>query len=401
MPAKKPPEKGCLLVTNKFPPAVGGSSQVYAAIAEYADGNVAVLTSTHDHETGLERPGWKAFDREADYPIHRLQFIRPVLGKVDSRPKLLSRAAEILIAINLATAVALLAWRYRVSAICIADDETAGWLTFISKYILRCRTLIYCHGDDLRCARKSAIRRRRWLRLAENIIAANLYAETLLIKVFDIAKDKIVLIRNGVNLATFYPAPPSISFTEHYGLIDKRVLLTVARLVPRKGIDKTLEALPAVAKLFPNLVYLIVGDGPQRTTLLAMAQKLGIANLVKFVGSVEHCETRQFYNAAEIVLHPNRVEEGEEDGLPLVFLEANACGKPVIGGAAGGTAEVVANDENGIIVDGRNVMEIEAAICTLLSNDKLREAMSQKGLLMARDWGWESRVKMFMATCRK
>jgi phosphatidylinositol alpha-1,6-mannosyltransferase len=401
MPAKKFPGKGCLLVTNTFPPAVGGSSQVYAALAEFADGDVAVLTSTHDHQTGFERPGWAAFDGQAGYPIHRLKFIRPVLGKANPRPKLLSRAAEILIVLNLTATVALLACRYRASTICIADDETVGWLTLISRYVLRCRTLIYCHGDDLKCSEEIVRRRRRWFRLADNIVAANRYAEAQLTTVFGIANDKIILVRNGVDLKNFYPAPPPISYIEHYDLTDKRVLLTVSRLVPRKGIDQTLKALPAVAKRFPNIIYLVVGDGPQRTALEAIAQKLEISNLVKFVGSVEHSKIRNFYNAAEIVLHPNRVEDSESDGLPLVFLEANACGKPIIGGAAGGTGEVVSNGENGIIVDGLNITEIESAICTLLGNETLRNTMGQKGLLMARNWGWEARAQLFMDTCRK
>src|SRR5258708_27793223 len=74
--------RACLLVTNIFPPAVGGSSQVYAAIAASAQGDIVVLTSSHDHETGCERADWRAADRKMDFPVHRLKCIRPYLRTV-------------------------------------------------------------------------------------------------------------------------------------------------------------------------------------------------------------------------------------------------------------------------------------------------------------------------------
>src|SRR3954465_7207882 len=110
----------CLLVTNIFPPAVGGSSEVYAALAGSAHGNIAVLTSSHDHATGRERPHWKAVDRKTPYPVHRVKCVRPFL-----RPSgFFYRLHEAATALVLAGAVLRLARRYRVRAICIADDET-------------------------------------------------------------------------------------------------------------------------------------------------------------------------------------------------------------------------------------------------------------------------------------
>jgi phosphatidyl-myo-inositol dimannoside synthase len=393
-------DKSCLLITNIFPPAVGGSSQVYAALAAFAEGDVVVLTSSFDHETGRERSGWRDFDRQAVYPVHRLKCIRPFLRSAYSRAGLY-RFHEIASALMLITKTVLLAFRYRVKAICIADDETVGWLAAPSRYFLLRRTLIYCHGDDLSCEEKAISRRRRWLRLADRIVSANQYAESLLINRFCISPKKIVLIQNGVDLASFYPGPSPVSLMQKYGLAGRRVLVTVTRLVPRKGVDKVLEALPAVAQSFPNVLYLIVGDGPQRTELQETAQKLRVADLVKFIGRVEHSGTRDFYNAAELVLLPNREEDGESDGLPLVFLEANACAKPVIGGRAGGTAEVIRDGENGIVVDGLDVEAVGSAICDLLGNDDRRNAMGQKGFRMAQSWGWEARTQRFLDACRQ
>jgi phosphatidylinositol alpha-1,6-mannosyltransferase len=392
--------KTCLLVTNVFPPALGGSSQVYAALA--ACGEVAVLTSSHDHADGRERLDWKLFDERAGYPVHRVTCIRPFQRSARSglfyRP--LYRLSEIGTALKLSMAAARLAWRYRVKAICIADDETVGWLVMFAKHVLRRRALIYCHGDDLQGDEAERRRRSRWFGMADTIVAANRYAMDLLITRFGVPPQKIVLITNGVDLAAFYPEPPPAALAEQYGLEGRRVMLTLTRLVPRKGIDKVLEALPAVAAKFPDLLYLVVGEGPQREDLQKMTQSLGIESLVKFAGAVAHGETRHFYNSAQIVLLPNRVEDGDADGLPLVFLEANACARPVIGGKAAGSAEIIHDGENGVLVDGRDSGEIAAAICALLGDETRRAAMGRKGREMAQAWGWSARAQLFLQACR-
>jgi phosphatidylinositol alpha-1,6-mannosyltransferase len=391
----------CLLVSNIFPPAVGGSSQVYAALAASAQGEIVVLTSSHDHETRRERADWRIADRKASFPVHRLKCIRPFLRTAFGRSGFIYRFHEAVGALTLIAAIIFFRLRYRVQAICIADDESMGWLTFLSKYFLGCRTLIYCHGDDLHCAKELVPRRSRWFGLADKIVAANRYAAHLLTSVFGVADSKIALVPNGVDLAAFHPGPPPASLFQRYGLAGRRVLLTVTRLVPRKGVDKVLAALPAVVRKFPDISYLIVGDGPQLAALQQMAQGSGIADLVKFASRVDHGRIVEFYNAADIVLLPNRAESGEADGLPLVFLEANACAKPVIGGRAGGTAEIIRDGENGLIVDGGNEAEIAVAICQLLGDEKRSRAMGQKGFEMAQNWGWGSRTQQFLAACRK
>jgi len=388
--------KTCLLVTNIFPPALGGSSQVYAALA--ACGGVTVLTSSHDHTNGRERQGWKLFDDRAGYPVHRVKCIRPFLRAV--RPGLFYRLSEMGTVFKLAMTVARLAWRYRVKAICIADDETVGWLVMFAKFVLRRRALIYCHGDDLQGDEGERRRRGRWFGMADAIVAANRYAMDLLVTRFGVPPQKIVLIPNGVDLSVFYPEPPPPRLAEQYGLAGRHVLLTLTRLVPRKGIDKVLEALPIVAAKFPDVIYLVVGEGPQREELQKTAQTLGIEGLVTFAGAVPHDQTRHFYSSAEIVLLPNRVEGGEADGLPLVFLEANACAKPVIGGKAAGSAEIIRDGENGLLVDGCDAREIAAAICALLGDEGRRTAMGRKGREMAQAWGWPARAQMFLQACR-
>jgi phosphatidylinositol alpha-1,6-mannosyltransferase len=388
--------KACLLVTNLFPPALGGSAEVYAALAAHAGGEIVVLASSHDHQTGRQYPGWREFDQGADYPVHRLTSIRPYFRK--AYKGLSYRLHEIATALRLLATILKLVRRYRVQAICVADDETVGWLVPVSRFLLRRRTLIYCHGDDLQGA--DLARRSRWLGLAHHVVAANRYAAGLLAARFAVNQDRILLIENGVDLALFQPRAPSSSFVKRHGLEGRQVLLTVTRLVPRKGVDKMLEAMPAVARRFPRALYLVAGDGPQMSELAAIANRLGVADRVIFAGAVSHDETVNFYRSAELVVLPNREEGGEADGLPLVFLEAGACGKPVIGGKAGGTAEIVRDGENGLLVDGCNRREIEDAVCQLLDDETRRKTMGERALQMAQSWGWPARSLVFLKACK-
>jgi len=386
----------CLLVTNLFPPALGGSSEVYAALASFARGEIAVLTASHDYETGLERQAWPAFDQRAAYPITRVKSIRPFVRSLYPSSGRY-RLHEACTALKLIAAVLHLVVRHNVRTICIADDETVGWLTLVGK-LLGLRTLIYCHGDDLHCSNDDVPRRSRWFNLADKVVAANRYAQDLLAERFGVPLENTVLIQNGVDLAAFYPTSPPDFLMRRHNLYGRRVLLSVTRLVSRKGVDMVLEALSEVAGHFPNVIYLIVRDGPQRAELQSIAEQLGIMDLVTFVGPVHHHETRDYYNTAEVVLLCNREDHEDSDGLPLIFLEVNACEKPVIGGRAGGTSEVIRDGKNGVIVDGRNSREIAGVICQLLSDEARRREMGREGLRMAGIWEWSAQTKLFIAT---
>ena len=144
--------KACLLVSNLFPPALGGSAEVYAALAAQAGGEIVVLASSHDHQSGVELKNWRAFDRTAPYPIQRVTCVRPFFRK--AYLGLSYRLHEAVTAFTLVIAVLRLVLRYRVRAICVADDESLGWLVWVSRFLLGRRALIYCHGDDLQGARR-------------------------------------------------------------------------------------------------------------------------------------------------------------------------------------------------------------------------------------------------------
>jgi phosphatidylinositol alpha-1,6-mannosyltransferase len=391
----------CLLVCHTFPPLIGGSAGVYAALAREARGGIAVLTSRLDPATGRERPGWREADAAAGHPVYRIGLVRPPLPGGAHRNPLLRRGAWAARTLRLALAVALLAGRHGVDAVCICDDETVGWLVSFTRREQRRRVLVYCHGDDLVQTDPAARRARaRWFAEAELVIAAGRFPAAQLQQSYGVPPARIAVLPNGVDLGRFRPMPPDPARCAALGLEGRRVILAPTRLVARKGVDRLIAGMAAIRARQPDAVLLVAGDGPQRAELECLAAAAGGTAAVRFAGAVPAGEMPALYALAELVALPNRAEPGESDGTPLVFLEANACGRPVIGGRAGGTAEAVQDGRNGLLVEGDDIPAIAAAVLRLLEDPALADQLAAGGLAAADEAGWGARAETFFAFCR-
>lgn len=387
----------CLLVAQTFPPQIGGSAEVYAALARHAAGAIAVLTARRDHVSGHEHPGWRALDASLPHPVRRIGMIRPPTGPAARGPWLWRRLRWAAGAARLALAVAAEARRHRAEAICLGDDDAAGWLAPFARHILRRRVLIYCHGDDLVGEDPRARTwRRRWFAAADRVVAAGDFAAARLADAYGVPAARIANLPNGVDLARFAPRPEPPGLRARLGLEGRRVVLTAARLVPRKGVDRLIAAWPAVLAAEPRAALLVVGEGPQRVELEAMAAGLP----VHFAGAIPPAEMPDIYAVAEIFALPNRTEPGESDGLPLVILEAQASGLPVVGGLAGGTPEAVTDGETGLLVPGENPEAIAGALQRLLTDRPFAARLAAAGRRAAASRGWESRAAAFLELCR-
>lgn len=182
-----------------------------------------------------------------------------------------------------------------------------------------------------------------------------------------------IVIQPGTDRDRFTPASVEPSFPP--------VLLTVGRLVPRKGIDAVLGGLPALRRAYPELQYHIAGDGPDRSRLEALAYKLGVRSAVAFLGRVSDAELPNVYRRAHIFVMPTR-EEPETasiEGFGIVYLEASASGLPVVAGRSGGAAEAVKHGETGYLVDPHDPDELAEVLLTLLGNRQLRVKLGRAG----------------------
>jgi phosphatidyl-myo-inositol dimannoside synthase len=167
---------------------------------------------------------------------------------------------------------------------------------------------------------------------------------------------------------------------------EQRVLLTVARMDATeryKGHDVVLRALPSVIGKVANLSYIIVGDGDDRIRLERLARELGIADRVIFTGEINDSELAAIYRTSEIFVLPARTVVNSPDpkgeGFGIVFLEAMAFGKPVIGPNYGAPAELIQDGRNGLLVDSEDAASVAKALSTLLAEPDSARAMGKAG----------------------
>jgi phosphatidylinositol alpha-1,6-mannosyltransferase len=234
---------------------------------------------------------------------------------------------------------------------------------------------LIAHGNDFLAAQG------RWHRPLFNRLVRN--AEPLIAnsratadRLRSLGRDVATVVPPGADPERFTPrASPS-------GAVP--TLLTVSRLVPRKGIDTVLRALPALRSRWPDLRYRIAGDGPDRERLEALAEKLALGGAVDFVGHVADPLLPALYRDATLFVMPVREEQAEAsvEGFGIVYLEAAACGLPVIAGDSGGAAEAIVDGQTGLLVPPDDPARLAETALRLLDDEPLRQRMGAAG----REW---------------
>jgi phosphatidylinositol alpha-1,6-mannosyltransferase len=199
----------------------------------------------------------------------------------------------------------------------------------------------------------------------------------------------------GVDVDAFHPGVDGGEVRQRYGLGDRPVIVCVSRLVPRKGQDMLIRALPAVRRRVPGTALLLVSGGPYRRRLERLAAEQGVAADVVFTGSVPWAELPAHYAAGDVYAMPCRTRAGglDVEGLGIVYLEASACGLPVVGGDSGGAPDAVLDGETGYVVGGRDLAALTDRLVDLLSNPAKAAAMGAAGRAwIERDWRWEAQA---------
>ncbi len=397
--------KRCLVVANTFPPVHGGSAVVYDSLARFGHGRVSVLAPREDYRFGWPIRFWREFDRAAPFRVHRIHLLRTgLLDDVPSLPRrIVAALRDVAIRIDLLRAIRRIARAEDIGVVCIGELVASGWLASISRRLFGLRSIIYVHGEEISSRMEYDVdgrRRRRALAEADAIVAVSRFTREALETAMGVPPEKIALISNGVDLQRFVARPRRQDLMARYGLAGRRVLLTVGRLYARKGMDRVIESLPAVLRVLPDVRYLLVGDGTYRAVLEQLAVACDVRDAVVFAGAVPDAELIDHYALADAFIMANReMPDGDTEGFGLVFLEANACGIPVIAGKAGGSVDTVTDGVNGLVVDGDQTAQISAAILRLFQDDALRERLVQTGNAVAARASWDSRVDQFLALC--
>ncbi len=323
-----------LLITQDFPPDIGG-------IQTYSISHAAHLSGWCEW-FGVLCPAKReapAVDGQLSWPVFRIRSGNATLG------------------VHLHRKLPPLLRRYRVDAVFHTQWQTAAASirarnaglvrkVFVAAHI---RELLLNPLDRVPVLGRQFERYREWvLRNVDHFYpVSDFTAETLCS--MGVESERITVVINGADPDRYFP-DRKVSVRKELGLEGKRVLLTVTRLQRRKGIDIVLEAMPRILTQIPDLHYLIVGEGEERERLEKMTADLGLQKHVTFAGGIPRGGLNAYFNAGDLFVMPSRTDPPDVEGFGIVFLEANACGLPVIGSNSGGIPSAIVDGETGYIV---------------------------------------------------
>ena len=217
------------------------------------------------------------------------------------------------------------------------------------------------------------------------------------------AQSAMVKIAPGIDVEHFISTDAS-SLRESLGLADKKVIVSVGRLVHRKGQDHLIEAMPEILKNVPRAHLLLVGEGPYREHLQNLVHQLKLESSVTFIGRIQYQDLPMYICVGDIFAMPSRsrLMGLEVEGLGIVYLEASSCGLPVLAGDSGGAPDAVIQNETGLVVSGTDNKEIASAAVALLTNLEASQKMGTVGRQWIVDnWRWEIWSKTFEELLKK
>ncbi|HUI44634.1 MAG TPA: asparagine synthase (glutamine-hydrolyzing) [Nitrospirota bacterium] len=240
-------------------------------------------------------------------------------------------------------------------------------VAFLSTVISKSKLMLIIHGREAWKMHRSLIVN-RYVHKADAVIAVSDYTRDLFTNWSGFNRQKTYVLHNCVDLNQFSPGPKSTRLLDRYGLNGKTVLMTFGRLDSSeraKGFDEVMDALCLLIDEIPNISYMIVGDGTDRERLEQKARSLHIHDRVVFTGFVTEAEKADHYRLSDVYVMPSRGE-----GFGIVFLEALACGVPVIASKKDGSREAVMNGKLGLLVDPGDREGLKKCILMSLSCPK-------------------------------
>lgn len=351
-----------LLVSELFPPAIGGSAvlfkNVYSRIHEF---ETLVFTERRPGEHGestepfhfeygtLHTPHWGLFPGLA----HHLRTAFRI-RKISQEHAQIAHCGRAL---------------------------PEGVAAAFSKMLGGPRYLCWAHGEDIGTARTS--RELTWLmrrvyRGAETVLA-NSASTARALESMGVRPARVQIVHPGVDASRFHPGQDGSAIRKRYAPNGETLILSVGRLQRRKGHDLALEALGRLGEESRSFRYVIVGTGEEEDRLRSITRASSLSEQVRFAGQVSDRDLPSYYAACDIFLLPNRLDGTDVEGFGIVFLEAQAAGRPVIGGRSGGVPEAVAENETGILVKGTDSEELAAVLRRLRDSPELRARLARAG----------------------
>jgi len=354
--------KKVLIITLEYPPQIGGISSYTHELAKVLGSGTVILAPLN--------PASAPWDQSVGYTLIRKRLFFPKFIW-PSWLKLFFIVQKII-------------RKQKIEVLLIHHVLPVGYIGWLVEKIFHVPYIIFFHGADLTSRKSSTAWKRRLVQLVgkgSGKVVVNSLAMKRHVKAFIYLTDDQIVVVNPCPAAIFLQRPGAEELDlvrRQYALEGKRILLSVSRLGQGKGFPHLLRLIPNILNSIPQLVLLIVGDGPKRDELLKFVQAHNLQNVVRFIGPLTAKELRLFYYLADVfVLLTHDDDERGQEGFGLVFLEAAAAELPVVAGRSGGVEEAVINGQTGLVVDIYQERQVEDAIISLFTKPDLAKQLGE------------------------
>jgi len=351
------------MITQLFLPTKGGTAVSF-------DDDFRRLGGKEVHIITDDVPGGAEYDRTHPNNIHRMILKRLPWMKPES----------LFIYAKLFLKSIWLAVTERVNAIFAGRALPEGLVALIVARLTGRSVLIYAHGEELTGWGRGRKFQAMCFTLshADWVLSNSDYTREILIDLIGVEPQRIAVIYPTVDEDRFHPGPPADDLRLAIGLSgQQKLILSVGRMMERKGFDNVIRALPALQQQGLDIHYALIGIGDDLDRLQKLSRETGMEERVHFLGHVSYEDLPRWYNTCDLFAMPNRDIDGDTEGFGLVYLEASASGKPAIAGKAGGTGSAVVDGETGLRVDGEDVEQIAEALVYLLEKTDEAERMGR------------------------
>ncbi|HEY9330190.1 MAG TPA: glycosyltransferase family 4 protein [Streptomyces sp.] len=366
-----------LIVTNDFPPRPGGIQAFLHNMALRLDPEQVVVYASTWKRGAEGAVATAAFDAEQPFTV-----VRDRTTMLLPTPRVTRRAVELL-------------RTHGCSSVWFGAAAPLGLMAPALRRAGARRLVATTHGHEAGWAQLPASRQllRRIGEGTDTITYLGEYTRSRIAAALTpAAAARMVQLPPGVDEKTFHPDSGGDRVRARLGLTDRPVVVCVSRLVPRKGQDTLILAMPAILAEVPDAVLLIVGGGPYAGELKKLAADTGVVDSVRFTGPVPWEELPAHYGAGDVFAMPCRTRRGglDVEGLGIVYLEASATGLPVVAGDSGGAPDAVLDGETGWVVRGGSAEESAERIVALLGDAELRQRMGERGRAWVEEkWRWD------------
>lgn len=363
-----------LIVTLEFPPQIGGISSYIHNFLLHVNPDDYVLYAPL-------MAGGKEFDAKFPWKTYRFSPYFPFW------PHWFRMFFQILSIMRIE----------KISEIHIHQVLPCGYLAWMIRKIKKVPYLIFLHGSDVAVGTKNEWKKRLFafvLSHAKKVVVNSHFLENRV-------KQRV---ETTAPITVLYPCPSDrflekvsddklVALKDRLALHGKKVVLTVSRMVDGKGYPHIIRLLSAVCQEIPNIVWIFIGDGPKKQTVMDLVQKYYLQNVVRFLGALPNDELPQYYQVADLFVLLSHQDEEAEESWGSVFLEASASGNPIVAGRVGGVEEAVENLRTGIVVDVYQGKAVVNTIASLLRNEKYAAELGRWGKeRVKKEFRWETQI---------